>query len=45
MRFQVVTVASAKMAVPGCVPCSFVENNRRFRGAYSRPYDGGSVHL
>jgi hypothetical protein len=45
VRFQVLTAMRMKMTVFWDVaPCSLVEINRRFRGAY-RPDDGGSNHL
>jgi hypothetical protein len=53
VRFQVLTAASMKFGVFSDVaPCSHVEVDRRFRGAYciimamnDRPDDGGSTNL
>jgi hypothetical protein len=52
VRVQVLTATSMKMtALWDISPCSLVEVDQRFRGAYClrnqgyNPYDGGNTHL
>jgi hypothetical protein len=52
LRLQVFTATRTKMTIfRNVVPCSLVDTNRRFRGAYSlhhqsdRPDDGSSKHI